>query len=117
MSSKATNTIPNRELRALGLRAQKLAQRVERATQTATSIDVRRGGTKIGEILDEWMEEIQELDNLGDETATERAKSFAARLALAEQKVDSWNLPPERNERPARGVKHRGTSRVRKSAA
>ncbi len=115
--SKATNTIPSRELRALSQRAHRLAQRVERATQTATSMDVRRGGTRIGEILDEWMEEIQELDNLGDETATERAKSFATRLALAEQKIESWNLPPEPAQRATRTPKARGTSRVRRSAA
>jgi hypothetical protein len=77
-------------MRSLTERANRLADRVELATRRSPRPDVRRDGARFGEVLDEWLDDIKELREIGDEHLRETVQSFNARLDLAEQKVKAW---------------------------
>lgn len=86
--------ISEKQLKALSKRAGKIAAVVELATRTSKDANVRREGSRLGEVLAEWLDEIKELVANDDVNAPERLASFRARLRLAEAKIERWSLPP-----------------------
>ncbi|MBI2377389.1 MAG: hypothetical protein HYV07_25535 [Deltaproteobacteria bacterium] len=71
---------------------------------------MRTEGGRFAEVLGEWLDQLDELLETEDPEAAERFASFAARLDLAEAKVSTWGLRPEKKP-PARRA-----SGVRKAA-
>jgi hypothetical protein len=98
--------LSNSTLAQLTERAQQLATRIEWATRSANNPTVRREGSRFGEVIDEWLDDLRGLVEAEDDAATERLASFEKRLALAEQKVGAWRVAPM-PERAARGRRPR----------
>ncbi len=101
-------------LKTLEARAMRLSNKVERATQDSPEREVRDGGSRLADVLDEWLQDIHELHQSGDDELEERVLSFHTRLALAEKKVDTWHIP--KRKRATKKKKARA-SRPRKRAA
>lgn len=87
-------TISEKTLRELSARAHRLTATIETATKGASNAAVRREGARFSEVIEEWLEDIKALIESHDATAADRVESFETRLAMAERKVDHWNLPP-----------------------
>jgi hypothetical protein len=83
----------DKSLRELTTRAHRLATAVESATKISANAAVRREGARLGEVLEEWLDEIKGLLERQDASAAERLESFEQRLRMAEGKVDGWNVP------------------------
>jgi len=88
-----TRSISDKSLSQLSTRAQRLATTVESATKISSDATVRREGARLGEVLEEWLEDIKGLLERQDATAADRLESFETRLRMAESKVDRWNVP------------------------
>ena len=97
----------SRQLKQLRQRAAKLADRVELATAESPDREVRQGGTRLSEVLEEWLEDLEELLEIGDDNLQERMMSFATRIMLAEQKVGTWKVPKKKASARKRGRKPR----------
>lgn len=87
--------IPQSHLDALESRAQRLTDEVDRATAASTDRRVREVGGQLVDRILEWIEEIKDLLEVGDEDVVERVRSFQARLVLAEKLVSRWPKPKE----------------------
>jgi hypothetical protein len=85
--------ISEHTITSLEKRASRLAALVETATQGSQLKKVRDNGAQLVERLGEWVEEIKELRDMGDEDVEELIKSFTTRLALAEEKIKAWPIP------------------------
>ncbi|MFO0727003.1 MAG: hypothetical protein U1E65_24700 [Myxococcota bacterium] len=109
----STKTISDKVLKDLTRRAQRLASTVEWATRGSANSVLRREGSRFGEVLEEWIDDIKALADSEDETAGDRLESFLKRLKLAEAKVTSWNLP----EPPALELRAPAKRKKRKAAA
>ena len=110
-------TIPQPVLTALEKRAQKLTSLVDVATSTASDKKVRDSGAQLIERVNEWLEEIRDLNMVGDEEVEERAKSFHIRLRLAEEKIQGWQLPAAVRDKAEAALRPRRRGRPRKKAA
>lgn len=88
--------IPQNQLDALEARAHRLAGEVDRATSASADRRVRETAGQIVDRIFEWVEEIKELREVGDEDVLERIKSFHTRLMLAEREMTSWPKPNAR---------------------
>lgn len=110
-------SIPKPVISALEKRAQKLISLVDVATSEASDKKVRDSGAQLIERVNEWIEEIRELNMMGDDDVEERANSFHIRLALAQRKVDAWGLPAAVRDRAEAALKPRRRGRPRKKAA
>ena len=49
-------TMTRRDLARLVKKANKLAEKVEKATEISSEPEVRKGGAKLAEVLDEWLD-------------------------------------------------------------
>ncbi|MEL7371038.1 MAG: hypothetical protein AAFN74_19110 [Myxococcota bacterium] len=107
-------TIPQPILNALEKRAQKLTSLVDVATSTATDKKVRDNGAQLIERVNEWVEEIRDLNMVGDDEVEERAKSFHIRLKLAEDKIKGWALPASVRDKAEAALRPRRRGRPRK---
>ncbi len=107
--TESTKTISDKVLKDLTRRAQRLASTVEWATRSSSNSVLRREGSRFGEVLEEWLDDIKGLADREDETAADRLESFTKRLRLAEAKVTAWNLPdpPALELRPAQKKRRR----------
>lgn len=85
--------VPETIIVSLEKRAARLASLVESATQASPERPIREGGALLIDRLGEWVEEIKDLREMGDEEVTEVIRSFATRLRIAEEKVKAWPLP------------------------
>ena len=110
-------TIPQSVLSALEKRAQKLTSLVDVATSSAHDKKVRDSGAQLIERVNEWIEEIRDLNTVGDDEVEERAKSFHIRLRLAEEKIKGWQLPASVRDRAEAALRPRRRGRPRKKAA
>lgn len=110
-------TIPNTVMNALERRAQKLISLVDVATSTASDKRVRDNGAQLIERVNEWVEEIRDLNMVGDDEVEERAKSFHIRLKLAEAKIEAWALPASVRDRADAALRPRKRGRPRKKVA
>lgn len=97
--TKLGETIEKSTLDALERRVARLSILVEFATQSSPERKIREGGNQLIERLSEWVEDIKDLAEVGDEDVHDLLKSFVLRLRLAEQKVKSWHIPPSVVER------------------
>lgn len=88
--------IPQSELDALETRAHRLTVDVDRATSNSTDRSVREIAGQLVDRILEWVEEIKELREVGDEDVMERIKSFEKRLSLAEREVGGWPKPKDK---------------------
>ena len=82
--------IPKSRLESLEARAHRLAVVVDQATSGSADRTIRTISGQLVDRIFEWMEEIKELLEVGDEEVVERIRSFQARLSLAEKAVGSW---------------------------
>ena len=85
--------IPQSQVDAIETRAHRLAVEIDRATLASTDRHIREVGGQVVDRILEWVEEIKELREVGDEEVTERIASFKARLRLAEKAVATWPKP------------------------
>lgn len=92
--------IPKASLDAIEARAQRLIEEVEKAVQHADRRIKTVGGQLVERIL-EWVEEIKDLREMGDEDAGEVMQSFLTRLRLAERMVSRWPTRRARKRRRA----------------
>jgi hypothetical protein len=92
--TKLGETISQAKLDAIERRVTKLATLLEVATQNSSEKTVREGGAQLIERLSEWVEDIKDLAEVGDEDVVEVVKGFMVRLKLAEDKVKEWKIPP-----------------------
>jgi hypothetical protein len=106
----------DRHLKALSKRANKIATIVEIATRSSNDANVRREGARLGEVLQEWLEDIKQLVDAEDVTAAERIASFRARLRLAEKKIEHWQLPQAVLDRAVETAPNTKGGRKRKAA-
>lgn len=99
---------------ALAKRTARLSEMIDRATSSSPAKEVRETGAQLVELLGERMEELRELHAMEDDDIADRLRAHAARLALAEQKVNTWPQvkasrvkagPPPRRGPRARPVK------------
>jgi hypothetical protein len=93
--------ISDKVLRELSARAHRLTTTIESATRAAANSAVRREGARFGEVIEEWLDDLKALIEAQDAAAGERLESFEQRLAMAERKVDHWNLPPTLSVAPS----------------
>ena len=114
--TKLGMTIPQSVMTALEKRAHKLTSLVDVATSGATDKKVRDNGAQLIERVNEWIEEIRDLNTMGDEEVEERAKSFHIRLRLAEQKIAAWALPASVRDQAEAALRPRRRGRPRKKA-
>ncbi len=110
-------TIPKPVMSALEKRAQRLISLVDAATSGATDKRVREQGAQLIERVHEWVEEIRDLNTIGDDEVEERANSFHIRLTLAQKKVDGWALPASVRDRAEAALRPRRRGRPRKKNA
>lgn len=82
--------IPQTSLDAIEARAHRLVLAVDRAVGENPRREVREAGGQLTERILEWLEEIKDLREVGDEDAVEMMKSFRARLKLAEATISTW---------------------------
>ncbi len=111
--------IPKTVLTALEKRAQSLTSLVDVATSGAQDRRVREAGAQLIERVNEWVEEIRDLNAVGDEEALDRARSFHVRLRLAENKIQQWGLPASVRQRAEAALRtpRKGRGRPRKRVA
>ena len=109
--------IPQPVLTSLEKRAQKLTSLVDAATSGASDKRVRDHGAQLIERVQEWVEEIRDLNMVGDQEVEERARSFHIRLRLAEEKIKGWALPASVREKAEAALRPRRRGRPRKKAA
>jgi hypothetical protein len=105
--------LSNSTLAQLTERAHHLATRIEWATRSANNPTVRREGSRFGEVIDEWLDDLRGLVEADDDAASERLASFEKRLARAERKVGAWRVAPMperavRGRRPRRAANDEG---------
>ena len=86
--------LPESAVTRLERRVARLSALLEVATQQASDRQIRDGGAQLIERLGEWLEDIKDLREVGDEDVHEMVRSFELRLKLAERKVDGWAIPP-----------------------
>lgn len=91
--TKLGETIEKSTLEGLERRVARLSILVEYATQSSPERKIREGGNQLIERLSEWVEDIKDLAEIGDEDVHDLLKSFMLRLRLAEQKVKDWQIP------------------------
>lgn len=104
------NKISAKVLKGLEARATRLSEQVERATQASPDRDVRDGGSRLADVLEEWLQDIHEMHQADDEELAERVLSFRTRLFLAEKKVATWNVPAKRRTSKAPKERRRRTA-------
>lgn len=110
--------VPEATMVALEKKAGRLANLVEAATSEAPVREVRDGGAQLVERIGEWMDEIKDLREVGDEDVHEKIQSFAIRLHLAEEKTKSWPIPEKVRARiMTQPKRRRGRPRKVQSAA
>lgn len=110
--------VSDKTMVALEKKALRLAELVDLATSAASDKKVRDGGAQLVERLGEWMDEIKDLREVGDEDVHEKIRSFAIRLHLAEEKTKSWPIPKKQREKILSGTKRRrGRPKKVRSAA
>lgn len=85
--------VPEATMVALEKKADRFVQLVETATSESPHKEVREGGAQLIERVGEWLDEIKDLREVGDEDVHERIQSFAIRLHLAEEKTKGWPIP------------------------
>ncbi len=85
--------IPLSHIEALENRAHRLASAVDAATLASGKRHIRDAGGQIIDRILEWVDEIKDLREIGDEDIVDRMQSFLSRLRLAEQAVKSWPRP------------------------
>lgn len=101
---------------SLERRVVRLVALLEIATQKSPNKTIRENGARLADRLAEWMDDIKDLREVGDEDVTELIKSFELRLKLAESKVKDWPLPASaRAELEGRPRRRRG-KKVRPAA-
>ncbi|MEL6190048.1 MAG: hypothetical protein AAFU79_35940 [Myxococcota bacterium] len=105
--------IPQSKLDALETRAHRLTVDVDRATSSSSDRSVRETAGQLVDRILEWVEEIKELREVGDEDVMERMRSFEARLSLAEREVARWPKPSD----PANGAPSRRRRKRRQANA
>ena len=91
--TKFGEMIPQSTLENLERRVSRLSILVELATQGSAEKSIRESGAQLIERLSEWLEDIKDLVEIGDEDAHDLVKSFTMRLRLAETKVKAWKIP------------------------
>jgi hypothetical protein len=92
MTKLGENT-PQSTIDGLERRVSRLSILVELATQNSNEKSIRESGAQLIERLSEWLEDIKDLAEVGDEDAHDLVKSFTMRLRLAETKVKAWSIP------------------------
>ncbi len=85
--------IPTSTISTLDFRVARLSSLVEIATQSSPEKKIRANGAQLIERLSEWLEEIKDLSEVGDEDVHDVLKSFKLRLKLAEAKIKTWPIP------------------------
>ena len=118
--TKLGKLIPQKAVHGLEVRTLKLAGLVETATQTSHVRAVREAGAPLIERLSEWMEEIKDLREVGDEEVNDLVESYHIRLWLAEKKVNTWDIPADLRESVIEAIeptKKRRRGRPRKNKA
>ena len=91
--------IPKSYMNALEARALRLTSVIDAATSQSPDRLIRDSGAQLSDRIVEWVEEIKELLELGDEEVFERIQSFVTRLHIAERKIQSWPLPKDSQKR------------------
>ncbi len=91
--TKFGEMIPQSTLDRLERRVSRLSILLELATQNSAEKSIRESGAQLIERLSEWLEDIKDLVEVGDEDAHDLVKSFTMRLRLAETKVKGWSIP------------------------
>lgn len=110
--------VPEATMIALEKKANRFAELVEAATTESPHKYVRDGGKQLIERIGEWLDEIKDLREVGDEDVHDKIQSFAIRLHLAEEKTKAWPIPEKVRTRilnPAK--KRRGRPKKVRSAA
>ena len=90
--------IPQTQMDTLEARAHRLTVEVDRVTGASSDRGIREVGGQLVDRILEWVEEIKDLREVGDEEVVERINSFKARLSLAETHVAAWPKPRLRRE-------------------
>lgn len=91
--------IPQANVDALETRAHRLIVAVDKATQDNPDRRVKVAGGQLAERILEWVEEIKDLREVGDDDVAEVMRSFSARLKLAEKAVAAWPTGRSRSAR------------------
>ena len=93
MSNLGTPTVSNAIIDHIEGRAAKLVLLIEAATQASQERKIREGGAQLVERIIENMEELREKQANQDIELAEAVDVFHRRLYLAQQLVDTWNIP------------------------
>ncbi|MBX2812950.1 MAG: hypothetical protein KTR25_14135 [Myxococcales bacterium] len=86
-------SISKTKLESLENRAHRICAIIDQATIRNPDRNIREMAGQLVDRIFEWVDEIRELVEVGDEDAVDRARSFQARLILAEKAVRSWPQP------------------------
>ena len=111
-------------LKYLEQRASRLVRLIQAVSQPHSEKKVRDGGAQLTERIVELAEELREMQSGASDELAEAADLFHRRLYIAEQMVETWNIPaavrkqlePKRVEQKARAPRRRGR-RPKKQAA
>jgi hypothetical protein len=96
-------------------RVAKLMALLEIATHKAADKKIRENGAQLSDRLAEWIDDIKDLREAGDEEVAERISSFTLRLKMAEDKMKNWPIPAAAREE-LNGGRRRRTRKVRPAA-
>lgn len=102
-------------LRHLEQRTAKLVALVETASQANGDKRVRDQGAQLAERIAEMMQDLQELAQADDDGFMEAADVYHRRLYLAEQKVETWNIPASVKKRLDKKPKEAAAPRRRRA--
>ena len=94
-----TPSMIKRKLKVMEGSAYDLVDRVEKATANHPDDRIRLGGNRLAEVLEEWLEELQEMHASDDGDFVQRLEQFELRLKLANRKVDTWPKPKRRRKK------------------
>ncbi len=89
-------TIPKGAVDQLRFRADRLCAMIDGATHKSSNKALRVAGAQFIERVQEWLQAIQQAQELTSDEGLEIINSFLLRLRLAEDKVKTWNIaePP-----------------------
>lgn len=103
-------------LRHLEQRTAKLVALVETASQANKDKQVRDSGAQLVERIAEMLEDLYALSQADEEDFMEAAELFHRRLYLAEQKVETWNIPASVKKRLSKKTKDKAEPAPRRRA-
>lgn len=83
-------SITKTELDSLENRAHRIAGIVDQATAKSPDRHIRDISGQLVDRILEWLEEIKEQIEIGDEDALESVRNFQVRLSLAEKAISTW---------------------------